>query len=91
MGALDRASAQKRFHAFGNSGEAEALRRRGIDDIDVVDNDKAENGMTQLGGLQAGFMADWLGASLSIGLGAGFALLYGSFIALRYRQVRNLS
>ena len=49
------------------------------------------NGMTQLGGLQAGFMADWLGASLSIGLGAGFALLYGSFIALRYRQVRNLS
>lgn len=49
------------------------------------------NGMTHLGGLQAGFMADWLGAPLSIGLGAGFSLLYGCFVALRYRQVRNLS
>ncbi len=48
------------------------------------------NGMMNLGGLQAGFMADWLGAPLSIGLGAGFSLLYGCFVALRYRQVRNL-
>ncbi|HET6596921.1 MAG TPA: MFS transporter [Anaerolineales bacterium] len=49
------------------------------------------NGMMNLGGLQAGFMADWLGAPLSIGLGAGFSLLYGCFVALRYREVRNLS
>ena len=48
------------------------------------------NGMTQLGGLQAGFVADWLGAPLSIGWGAGFSLLYGCFVALRYRQVRRL-
>ena len=48
-------------------------------------------GMTNLGGLQAGLTADWVGASLSIGVGAGFSLLYGCFVALRYRKVRNLS
>jgi MFS family permease len=48
------------------------------------------HGMTHVGGLQAGFVADWVGAPLSIGVGAGFSLLYGLFIAVRYRQVRNL-
>ena len=48
------------------------------------------HGMTHLGGLQAGLTADWVGAPLSIGVGAGFSLLYGCFIALRYRKVRNL-
>lgn len=49
------------------------------------------NGMTHLGGLQAGFAADWVGAPISIGVGAGFSLLYGCFIAVWYRQVRELS
>ncbi len=49
------------------------------------------HGMTQVGGLQAGLVADWVGAPLSIGVGAGFSLLYGLFVALRYRQVRNLA
>jgi hypothetical protein len=48
------------------------------------------HGMHHLGGLQAGFVADWAGAPLSIGVGAGFSLLYGLFVAVRYRQVRNL-
>jgi hypothetical protein len=48
------------------------------------------HGMHHLGGLQAGFMADWIGAPVSIGLGAGFSLVYGLFIAVRYRQVRKL-
>ncbi|MGE5464841.1 MAG: MFS transporter [Syntrophothermus sp.] len=49
------------------------------------------HGMTQAGGLQAGLVADWLGASISIGLGAAFSLLYGIFVAIRYPQVRNLA
>ncbi len=48
-------------------------------------------GMTHLGGLQAGFMADWVGAPISVGVGAAAALLYGSFVALRYPRVRELS
>jgi MFS family permease len=49
------------------------------------------HGMHHLGGLQAGFMADWIGAPISIGVGAAFSLLYGLFVAVRYRQVRNLA
>jgi len=49
------------------------------------------HGMHHLGGLQAGFMADWFGAPLSIGVGAACSLLYGLFVAVRYRQVRNLA
>ena len=49
------------------------------------------HGMTHLGGLQAGLAPDWVGAPVSIGVGAGFSLLYGCFIALQYRKVRNLS
>lgn len=47
-------------------------------------------GMTHLGGLQAGFVADWIGGSLSVGLGAVVSLAYGLFVALRYPKVSNL-
>ena len=46
--------------------------------------------MMHLGGLQAGLMADWIGASLAVGLGALVSLLYGLFIALRFPQIRKL-
>jgi predicted MFS family arabinose efflux permease len=49
------------------------------------------HGMTQMGGLQAGFVTDWFSAPLSVGFGAGFSLLYGIFIAVRYPKVRNLA
>jgi MFS family permease len=49
------------------------------------------HGMMHVGGLQAGFVADWAGAPLSIGVGAGFSLLYGALVAFRYREVRNLA
>lgn len=48
------------------------------------------HGMHHLGGLQAGFAADWIGAPASIGAGAGFSLLYGLFVAFRYPEVRKL-
>ena len=48
-------------------------------------------GMTHLGGLQAGLVADRVGAPISVGVGAGVSFLYGAFVALRYRQVRNLA
>jgi MFS family permease len=48
-------------------------------------------GMHHLGGLQAGFAADWLGPSLSIGLGGALSLLYGLFVAVRYPRVRRLA
>ncbi len=47
-------------------------------------------GMHHLGGLQAGFMADWIGAPASVGAGAAVALLYGTFVALRYKKVREM-
>jgi hypothetical protein len=46
--------------------------------------------MFRLGGLQAGFVADWIGASISVGIGAGISLIYGLFVAIRYPKVRNL-
>jgi MFS family permease len=46
--------------------------------------------MFRLGGLQAGFMADWLGAPITVGIGAAASLLYGLFIALRFPNVREL-
>ena len=48
-------------------------------------------GMAHVGELQAGFVADWLGAPVSIGTGAALSLLYGLFVAIRYPQVRNLA
>ncbi len=47
-------------------------------------------GMMRLGGLQAGFVADWLGASLSVAIGAGLSLAYGLFVALRYPALRRM-
>jgi MFS family permease len=46
--------------------------------------------MMRLGGLQAGLMAEWIGAPLALGIGAVGSLLYGLFIALRYPQIRKL-
>jgi MFS family permease len=48
-------------------------------------------GMMQLGGVQAGFVADWIGAPLSIGIGAAISLAYGGYVAVRYRQVREMT
>lgn len=47
-------------------------------------------GMSRVGGLQAGFTADWIGAPLSVGLGASLSLLYGLFVAFRYREIRRI-
>ena len=46
--------------------------------------------MYRLGGLQAGFVTDWLGAPITVGIGAAVSLLYGLFVALRYPKVRQL-
>jgi len=46
--------------------------------------------MFRLGGLQAGFVADWLGAPLSVGIGAIISFFYGLVIAFRYPKVRRL-
>ncbi|OGN89664.1 MAG: hypothetical protein A2Y88_13945 [Chloroflexi bacterium RBG_13_48_10] len=46
--------------------------------------------MFRLGGLQAGFMADWLSAPISLGIGAVSSLLYGLFVAIRYPKVSQL-
>jgi MFS family permease len=48
-------------------------------------------GMHQLGGLQAGFVADWIGAPLSVGVGAAVSLAYGLFVFFRYPRVRELA
>jgi MFS family permease len=47
-------------------------------------------GMTNIGGLQAGIVADWVGAPISVGIGAAVSLLYGMWIAIRYPKVREL-
>lgn len=46
--------------------------------------------MMRLGSLQAGFVADWAGAPLSVGIGALASLLYGIFVYIRYPKVRRL-
>jgi len=48
------------------------------------------HGTTQLGGLQAGFVADGFGARIAVGFGAALSLLYGICIAVRFPKVRNL-
>jgi MFS family permease len=48
-------------------------------------------GMHQLGGLQAGFVADWIGAPLSVGIGAALSLLYGIFVFIRFPRVREMA
>jgi MFS family permease len=46
--------------------------------------------MMRLGGLQAGIVADWLGAPIAVGIGAVLSLVYGLFVAIRYPKVRQL-
>ncbi|HOG80716.1 MAG TPA: hypothetical protein PK454_13260, partial [Anaerolineaceae bacterium] len=46
--------------------------------------------MMRLGGMQAGLLADGIGAPLTVGIGAVVSLLYGLFVLLRYPKVRQL-
>ena len=48
-------------------------------------------GMMRLGGMQAGLFGDWIGAPLSVLLGAVICLFYGGFVALRYPKLRNMA
>jgi len=48
-------------------------------------------GMMRVGGLQAGFVADWIGAPLSVGIGAGISLGFGLFVAVRFPKVREMA
>jgi MFS family permease len=48
-------------------------------------------GMHHLGGLQAGLVADWIGAPLSVGIGAALSLFYGIFVFFRYPRVREMA
>ena len=48
-------------------------------------------GMMRVGGLQAGLVADWIGAPLSVGIGAAISLAYGLFIAVRFPKVREMA
>jgi hypothetical protein len=47
-------------------------------------------GMMRMGGLQAGLMADWMGAPFTVALGAVLSLFYGAWVALRVPEVRRL-
>lgn len=44
----------------------------------------------KIGGLQAGFMADWISAPFSVGIGAFLSLIYGIYVAIRVPEVRKL-
>lgn len=46
-------------------------------------------GMSRLGSLQAGLMADWISAPISVGIGAAASLAYGIFIAIRFPKLRK--
>jgi MFS family permease len=48
-------------------------------------------GMMRVGGLQAGVVADWIGAPLSVGIGAAISLAYGLSVALRFPKVRDMA
>jgi len=48
-------------------------------------------GMMRVGGLQAGFVADWIGAPLSVGIGAAISLGFGLFVAVRFPKVREMA
>jgi len=45
----------------------------------------------RLGGLQVGLLADRLGASLAVGLGAAISLAYSLFVALHFPKVREMA
>jgi hypothetical protein len=44
----------------------------------------------RLGGLQAGYMTDWIGAPISVGIGAAISLVYGLFVAIKYPKIRKM-
>ncbi len=46
--------------------------------------------MMRMGGLQAGFMADWMGAPFALGIGAVISLIYGLLVAVRFPGIRKL-
>lgn len=46
-------------------------------------------GMSRLGSMQAGLMADWISAPISVGIGALVSLIYGLFVAIRFPEVRK--
>lgn len=48
-------------------------------------------GFMRLGGLQAGLVADSIGAPLAVGIGAVVSLVYGLFVAVRFPRVRELA
>jgi MFS family permease len=64
----------------------DALRGRVMSQYSLI-----SHGMHQLGGLQAGFMADWIGAPLSVGIGAALSLFYGIYVFIKYPRVRELA
>jgi len=45
----------------------------------------------RLGGLQAGYVADWFSAPFSVGIGALLSLLYGLFVAIKVPEIRRLT
>lgn len=47
-------------------------------------------GMMRAGGMQAGLVADWVGAPLAITIGAAISLAYGLYVAGRFPQVRRM-
>ena len=47
-------------------------------------------GMMRLGGLQAGFVSDRLGAPLALGIGASLSLGYSLFVAWRRPELRQM-
>ncbi len=47
-------------------------------------------GTMRMGALQAGLVADQIGAPLAIGLGAAISLVYGVTVAVRYPRVREM-
>lgn len=44
----------------------------------------------RLGGLQAGYAADWFSAPVSVGVGAAVSLVYAAYVALKFPSVRAL-
>jgi MFS family permease len=46
--------------------------------------------MMKLGGLQAGFLADWVSAPFSVGIGALVSLVFGAYVAIGVPEVRRL-
>lgn len=44
----------------------------------------------RLGGLQAGFLADWASAPFSVGIGAVISLIYGIYVAIAVPEVRRM-